>query len=224
LALFLLLVREANSWRSIRLLHKHTPEQFHDAFMVDAATLLRAMFDAYLQANLIWRDPARQTELATRYLEFEHVERYKMMQRVLCHDNPLTDVLKSSAKRTEGEQRLRHEFDRVKDAFLVDQRKCDGDLKRGPRTRDKWYKGDLSKLATAAGREAEYDTFVAQFSGCVHSSALAVKYGPMVPPKDVLLLASTITARVARMNLEYNQLDIGDERMIVDEFCTGWLE
>jgi hypothetical protein len=210
LALFCLLLREANTWRSIRLLHQHTPREFHNAFLVDAGTLLRAMFDAYVQADFIFRDPRRRTELATQYLEFEHVERYKLMNKVLRHDNPLTDVLETSAKRSEGEKRLQQEFDRVKARFTG--------------TRNKWYQGDLPQLANAAGKEDEYDTFVSSFSGCVHSSALAVRNGPMVPPKDALLLASTFAARVARIIVEYNQLDLGEERTILDELCKGWLD
>jgi len=210
LALFYLLIREANTWRSIRLLRQHTPEQFCCAFMVDAGTLLRAMFDAYVQADFIFRDPTKRAERATQYLDFEHVERYKMVNKIRRHDNPLTDVLESSAMRADGEKRLQQEFDRVKDQFTG--------------TRNKWYKGDLSQLSKAAGKEAEYDTFVNSFSGCVHSSAFAVKNGPMVPLNDVLFLASTLATRVARINVEYNQLDLGEERMILDELCKGWLD
>jgi len=224
LALYFLLVREANTWRSIRLLRRHTPEQFHTAFMVDAGTLLRAMFDAYLQADLIFRDPAKRAVLATDYLDFEHVERHKMAQKVLRHDNALTNVLKSSAKRPEGEKRLQQEFDRVKGTFLVEQKQSDGTVKRGPRTRDKWYKGDLPQLAKDGGKEVEYDAFVASFSGCVHSSAFAVRNGPMFPEKHVLSLVSTFGARVAKMNVDYNQLEIGDNRLILEELCKSWVD
>jgi hypothetical protein len=210
LALFCLLIREANTWRSIRLLRQHTPEQFCSVFMVDAGTLLRAMFDAYVQADFIFRDPTKRADLPTAYLDFEHVERYQMVHKVPRHDNPLTDVLESSAKRPDGEKRLQQEFDRVKAQFAG--------------TRNKWYKGDLSQLAKAAGKEAEYDTFVTSFSGCVHSSAFAVNYGPMVPEDQVLFLASTFAARVSKINVEYNQLNLGEERMILEELCKGWFD
>lgn len=224
LALFSLLVREANTWRSIRLLCKHTPKHFHTAFMVDAGTLLRAMFDAYLQADLIFRDPAKREELASQYLDYEHVERYKIQQKTLRHDNPYANLLQSSPYRPEGEVRVQQEFDRVKGTYLVEQKQSDGTVKLGTRTRDKWYKGDLFQLAAAASKEAEYDTFVTSFSGCVHSSAFAVRNGPMVPEDHVLFLASTFAARVAKMNVEYNQLDLGNEQMILDALCKSWLD
>jgi hypothetical protein len=224
-ALFFLLVREANTWRSIRLLRKHTPEQFHTAFMVDAGTLLRAMFDASLQADFIFCDPATRIERATQYLDFEHVERYVMVQKVLRHENQLANTLKSSPLRPDGEKRVQEAYDRVKDQFLlVEKKKCNGNGKHAARTRDKWYKGGLFQLAEAAGKVAEYDTFVASFSGCVHSSAFAVRKGPVSPIEHVLVLSSKFAARVAKLNVEYNQLELGEDRLILEELCKSSLD
>ena len=80
-------VRVTNSWQSIRTLRKHTPDQRR--MMVDAATLLRAMFDACFQAEFIFRDPPEREGRAKLYLDFEHVERYQMKNKVMQHDNPL---------------------------------------------------------------------------------------------------------------------------------------
>lgn len=214
-ALLCFLVRETNTWRSIRVLRKNTPEQFHSSFMVDAGTLLRAMFDAFLQAAYIYGDPAKRLELATLYLDFETVERHLFPQKMMRHDTPLADHLKSSSKRADIEKRTQQEYDRIKGRYLK---------KNSTHTRSKWYEHDMGHLARAAGREAEYDTFVAQFSGCVHSSAFAVNAGPLVPPQHVMALAAVYPARVAAMNVDYNKIDIGDERMILDQACKGWLE
>lgn len=219
--LLFFLVRVANTWRSIRTLRKYTPDQ--EGFAVDAAVLLRAMFDAYLQAAFIVHDPNRRNERARAYLDFEHVERYKFATKVTSHDNPLANGLKASPKRPEGEKRLRDHYDRVKGTYLTQKRRADGTVKQGPRTRNKWYVGDLSTIARAVGREAEYDFFVANFHGCVHSSALAVGDGPMFPPAHVLRLASMIAARVAEMSVRYNAIDLGDfYRPILDELCKDF--
>jgi hypothetical protein len=215
LALYFLLAREANTWRSIRLFLKHVPLQFHGAFMVDIGTLLRAMFDAYLQADYIFRDPAKRSQLAAQYLDFAHIEQYQMPRKVLRHDNSIANALKESPMKSDGEKRLQAEYDRVKDQFLIDE-------KKGPR--DKWYKGNLRQLAEAAGKVAEYDTFMASFSGCVHSSAFAVGRGPMIPQEYVLSLASAFAARVAKMNVEYDQFDLGGDQTVLDEFCKSWLD
>jgi hypothetical protein len=212
-ALLLLLVREANTWRTIRTLKEHTPDA--PGFMVDAGVLLRCMFDACLQAAFICKEPARQLERANLYLDFEHVDRYKIARKVVGHDNPLADRLRASPRKAEGEPRLQEEYDRVKGQFP--KRRQNG-------TRDKWYEGDLRQLAQDAGKEAEYDTFVTQFSGCVHSSAFAVGRGPMVSPKYVVYLATTVAAQVAKLNVAYNKLELGEEESILDELCKGLLD
>jgi len=224
LALFSFLMREANTWRSIRLLSQHTPLQFHSSIMCDVGTLLRAMFDAYLQADFIVRDPLKCGERSKNYLDFAHVEIYKMSQNILSHNNEFSKQLQSSSYRDDGDKRRTEEFDRVKDSFLIEVRRDDGTLKRGPGTRNKWYKSNLSALATAAGKADEYDTFVTSFSGCVHSSAYAVQQGPLVPPEHVLSLASAFVARVALMNVEYNQIDLGEHQIVLDEYCKSWID
>src|SRR5262249_46372020 len=89
-ALWCFLVRVQNTWTSIRLLRSGTPAARHKEIMLDVGVLLRSMFDACLQAAYIVRDPAKQTERATQYLEFQHVERYNIQQRVFKHKNLLT--------------------------------------------------------------------------------------------------------------------------------------
>jgi hypothetical protein len=180
--------------------------------MVDAATLLRAMFDACFQAEFILSDPAKREERAALYLDFEHVERYQMMSKVFRHDNQLTDRLRSSPKKTpEAEKRLQEEYDRVKDRYL---------RPGNDRKPEKWYKTNLRELAK--GKEDQYDTFVATYQGCVHSSALAVRNGPLVKPEHVLFVASFIVAGVARLNADYNKLPIdADDRMVLDELCKS---
>jgi hypothetical protein len=214
-ALLYFLVRVANTWRSIRTLRAHTSDG--EGFMVDAGVLLRAMFDAYLQAEHIVYDPARQYDRAKAYLDFEHVERYKASARMTGHNHPISDRLKSSPERPEGDKRLQENYDRVKSRFFVKKHRRNGTVSHGSTTRDKWYSGDLRSIATALGQEAEYDYFVATFHGCVHSSAFAVHLGPPVSAEYVLHWASTIAARVARLNVQYNRIDLG-------EFRTGLLE
>lgn len=223
-ALLCLLLREWYSWQSIRVLQRHTPVQCQSAFMVDAGTLLRAMFDAYLQAERIFRDPAIPAELASQYLDFEHIERYRLQQTIMRHNNPLVDALRNSPHKDSGEMRVQQEYDRVKEKYLIEQKQCDGTVKRGPRTRDTWYQGTLHHLAQIAGREDEYDTFLASFNGCVHSSVFAIRHGPLVPEAHIVFLASTFTARVAAINVDYNRLDIGADRIILQEFCKTWLD
>ncbi len=225
-ALLCFLVRVANTWQSIRTLQEYSPDD--KGFMVDAAVLLRAMLDACLQAEYMFHD-ANKDARASDYLEYEHVEQYKIREKVHKHDNWLTRRLKSSTKWPEGEKRALEEYNRVKGRYLVQKQKgkkqSGGTQKRGPRTRNKWYTGDLSTIAESLGKRAEYDTFVTVFNGCVHSSALAVLEGPPIQAQHVLTFASKIAARVARLNVQHNRIDVVDPHgPIMNKLCEDFFE
>lgn len=222
-ALLYFLVRVSNTWRSIRTLWENTPDG--EGFVVDAGVLLRAMFDAYLQAEYIVHAPDAQGERAKAYLDFEIVERYKTATKLIAHDSPLSDKLKSSPATATGEKALATEYDRVKDKYFVEKRQPDGTILRGPKTRNKWYTGDLSAIARSIGKEVEYDFFVATFHGCVHSSAFAVHKGLPMSPQYVLHWASTFAARVARINVRYNQIVLDDfRRQLLESLCKDYAE
>jgi hypothetical protein len=183
------------------------------------------MFDAYLQAEYVVRDPAKPTERATLYFEFQHVERYKAEQKVLKHDNRLSHALRKSTFRAAGEARTAAEFERVKQKFLQKDKRYTGRPvgKREPETREQWYESNLGQLAQEAGKKDEYDTFVYPFNGCAHSSSYAVLSGPPVPMDCVTQFASTLAARVLNLNVRYEAIDLGDYQAILDEMCKGVL-
>ena len=215
-ALFFFLLRVANTWQSIKTLRKYSPDD--KLFMVDAAALLRAMLDACFQAEYIVNDPDSKVARANDYLEYKHVERYKIFEKICKHDNWLSRRLKSSTKRPEGEKKNLEEYNRVKHKFFVQQKRCD-------KTRNTWYSGSLFGIAKNLGKEAEYDTFIANFNGCVHSNALAVQDGPPMTAQHVLTFASNIAARVARLNVQHNHIDLGDvHSQIMDELCKDFFE
>jgi len=213
-ALLFFLVRVSNTWRSIRTLDKHTPDV--EGPMVDAGTLLRAMFDAYLQADYISSDETLAMERAKDYFDFEHVERYKLIQKVIACDNPFVDKLKASARRSEGEKRAQEAYDRVKARYQVQPRRQGGRHTRSCRTRPNWYPGTLADIARSLGKSGEYDILVASLHACVHSSPIGLTSGPIGSRPHILSWASTIAARVARLSVEHNhiQLDDCDERIL----------
>lgn len=114
-ALLCLMSRCANSWISIKTLRSYAPHK--EVFMVDAGSLLRAVMDAYLQAAYLFDDKEQRESRATDYFDFEHVERYKSLEKFLKYDNWLSSRIKTSPRRAEGEIRARDEYDRVKARF-----------------------------------------------------------------------------------------------------------
>lgn len=207
-ALLFFLVRVSNTWRSIRTLHECIPDDHGP--MLDAGALLRAMFDAYLQAAYIVSDQKAAAERARDYFDFEHVERHRRVRTVLTYDNPLAEMLRSSPRRPEGEKRVHHEYDRVKAKYTSGKLRADGTVDPKARVRLNWYPGTLADVARSLGKSDEYDIFLAAFHGCVHSSALAVRNGPVVSREHIVDWASTIAARVARLNIEHNRIQLNE--------------
>lgn len=211
-ALFFFLGRVANTWRSIRTLQKYTKDS--DGFMVDAGSLLRAMYDAYLQAEYLVSDSAKSSERARDYFDFEHIERYKAMKRTLSANNWMAKRLQRSPKRSKGQPTNKQHYDRVKCRFQSNPGK--------DATRNQWYPGTLPAIAEEAGKLDEYKTFLATFNGCVHSSASAVKSGPPICAEHVLIMASTIAAKVARLSVVHNTLTLNtDDQRLLEVLCNS---
>jgi hypothetical protein len=190
-ALMYFLVRVANTWKSIRTLRSYSKDR--DIFVVDAGTLLRAMYDAYYQAEYLVSKSDESSQRAQDYFDFEHVERNKFVTKILSANNFFANRLKASPKRQVGEQENKRRFENVKPRFVA--------KKNGNATRNHWYPGTLAEIA----KSDEYDTLFASFNGCVHSSASALASGPFVTAENVLIFASTIAAKVARLNVDHNK-------------------
>lgn len=216
LALLYLFTRLANTWRTIDTLWRHLAPDCPETFMVDAGTLVRAMFEAYVQAAFIVHDSEKRQERAEDYLEFEHVERPKVLDRLLKHDTDISRYLKASPLRCKGDARIKAEYERVKPRYWDDRRR---------RTRNKWYKGTLRDLAKCAGIESEYDLLVSPFHPYVHSSAYGMRYGPPFEPQYVLVLASSIAGKGAKVNLEYHQIELEVRlQAVIDGLAGGSLD
>ena len=189
-ALLYLLVRVANTRRTIDVLWQALRDAYPETFMVDGGTLLRAMFDAYLQAAFITYEPGKQQERASLYLDFEHIKKRQLSEKLLKHDTMISRTLKDSPLRPEGEQRVKEQYDRVKDRYPGNWP-------------SKWYQGNLWKLAKDIGMEADYDLFVSPYNGCVHSSADAVRLGPPMSPEHICTMISIIASRMVQVALQY---------------------
>lgn len=193
-ALCAFLNRLAHTWRSIRTLRDNRKAD-DVGFMIDAGALLRAMFDAYLQAHYIYHDPCQRLSRAELYYDYVPVERYRNMMKALKHSHPVSVRLRASAKRPAGEAALKADYDRLKGRYP---------RHRGAGVRDHWYEGNLADLAASIGKEDEYDVFLSQFHGCIHSSAQALHFGPPVTPPHVLSHATRLACRVASLLIAHH--------------------
>ena len=169
-ALHYFLARVSNTWLSVCTLRKYSLDQ--KIFMVDAGVLLRAMLDACFQAEYMLSDHDKAVERASDYLDFEYVDRFKLVERIFRYNNELTRKMKQSPKRAEGEKKLESEYKLIKHRYPKGKT-----TKAKTKVRDKWYTGQLRDIVDERNIE-EYDCVLSVFQGCVHSSALAVRQGP----------------------------------------------
>jgi hypothetical protein len=212
-AMLFFLVRVSNTARSVFTLFEHSPE----TFFIDAGSLLRVAYDAFLQAAYIVHDPVESSKRAADYLDYADIERYLLTQKVIRYDNPLANRLRNSPKRTEAEPPQRARFDSIKHRY----QKPDG---RG--VRDRWYAGDLRRIAKCVGRVEEYDLFCSQTNGCVHSSAYHVSQGPAFPEQWIADFVLIFACRVAQLCLDRFPLPITSDsrQVILDAAKTSFID
>jgi len=219
-ALFFFLMRAANTWQSIRTLRVHSP---HDEILVvDTGALLRCMFDAYLQAAYIAFDKKKAAKRAQDYFDFEHIERFRWQSKVLKYDNRLTRRVRSLETFANVNCAVEEAYERVKYRFAEEMGKRKQDAGDSQRIRKQWYPGNLFEIAKAVGKSDEYDTLLSAFHGCVHSSASALKSSwlPVPSAEQVIMWATSIAARTARMSVDHNKIELSQLYSRILELCS----
>lgn len=188
---------------SIRALHHHAQ---HD-FWPDGMTLLRAMYDAHLQALYILQNQAQADERAQLFLDYRWIEQYQMQAILERNPTRLARTLLQSPKRGTGEAARDANFRALRPKYLT---------RDGKKVRGNWYVGTLRDLARAVGLESEYEIFQKDMSGAVHSSPTALLAGPSLSKgEQFVLLAWKLGFRVlgqiaihhgAPLSKEYQEL------------------
>lgn len=124
---------------------------------------------------------------------------------MLKHDNLPTNGVKSSPKFDEAAKAQQEAYNRVKDKL----------------PKNRWYPGTLRDIAgnKDVGKSDEYDTVLSAFQGCVHSSASALRGSIPITAEMAMVLASRIAGRVARLNVDHNQIELSDLHTRILELC-----
>ncbi len=208
-----LFVRMAGSWRSLcKLLDGCSDRHEIESFSNDAAAVLRCLHDASLQAEYILAgDSARDLspdDLGKLYIDFEIVERHRMMTKGVTFSSTLAKRIAASPRRPEGEANLQRDFDRVKDAYKQ------GD---GSKTRMHWYKGNLPQIAEKLDREEEHFWFLRCFDSSIHGGPLAVFSGPVPAGANLMLLSNHIICRTAKRLVSAVGIELSAESIEVLE-------
>ncbi len=183
---------------SLRTLHGNAR---HD-FRPDGMTLLRAMYDAHLQALYILADQKEADARAQLFIDFRWIEQRRMQELLERNPTRFAKTLFESPKRAEGEAVREANYQKLRLKYLT---------KKG-KDRADWYPGTLRELAEAVGLESEYEILQRLLSGAVHSSPSALLVGPAFSDAEhVLLVGWRIMFRVLGRIAEHHGVELTDE-------------
>ncbi len=181
---------------SLRVLHRHAK---HD-FRPDGMTLLRAMYDAQLQALYILSDPQKAKARAQMFLNYRWIEQRRMQEMIERNPTQFAKTLVESPKRQEGEEARERNYQGLRPNYLTSD---------GKKVRSEWYVGTLRDLAVVVGLESEYEILQKSLSGAVHSTPTALLAEPIFASSDYILLdAWSISYRVLGKIAEHHSVPL----------------
>lgn len=192
LAVQRLFKRVVFSYRTLRLMHGVST---HD-WMADGCTILRAIYDASLQATYIVRDaqgpltPAKREERGTEFIEFYWIEWHELVSRADRNASKEMDAVRLHPDRRNQEPARLAEFDRIKANYSLPGKPTD--------FRKNWYKGDLGSVAREVGATHEYDFLMKELHGPVHSSPFSLAGRGMMAPDVLIIFAGNMVLRISR--------------------------
>lgn len=202
----MLLVRCSASWKSIcKILENCHDEDELELCGHDAAALLRCMHDVCLQAEYIAAGDAADglsaDDLGRLFLDYEHVERYRMSNTAVGRSSALADLIRSSPARPAGEARNQAEYDRVKGNYPVKPGK--------PQVRRQWYPGNLAEVADKLGLKEEYFWFTTILHSSIHGGPMSCRRGPAIQGAGLIVMtAVAIIRRVIDVVVRMNGLEL----------------
>ena len=194
--------RIGSGLESLRALHRHAQ---HD-FRADGMTILRAMYDAHLQALYILASSDQAEVRAQLFLDYQWIEQRRMQELLERNDTQLARTLLSSPKRVEEAAAREENYRRLRPKYLTRKGKLRGD----------WYPGTLRELAKATALESEYEILQRILSGAVHSTPTVLLVGSTFSdPQHLLLIGWRIWFRVLGQIAQHHGAPLESEHVEV---------
>ncbi len=185
---------------SLRALHGHAQ---HD-FRVDGMTILRAMYDAHLQALFILADPLQADDRARLFIEYRWIEQRRMQKLLERSPTQFARTLLQSPRQAAGEAAREENFQRLRPNYLTRK----GEL------RADWYPGTLRELAEAVALASEYEILQRILSGAVHSTPTALLAGLTFSNSEhLLLIAWRIMFRVLGRIAQHHRVPLAAQHV-----------
>ena len=195
-------------WRALYILNQNESGARENELLSDSfAAIIRCMFDAYLQAAYI---AEQDTEARSKlYLDFEHVERYVLANKVVKQSDEMSRHIAESPLREEGEPRLKAKYDAVVDNYRD----------KNGKVQSHWYKGNLGNLAETVGNYDEYLWYLHRYNSAVHAGPLAAVHGH--PADNFFLYAAVLISRMADLLAKNDDVRPSDAaQSVIQAFAT----
>lgn len=190
--------RVSRALESLRTLHRHAQHDWRH----DAMTLLRAMYDAHLQALYIAKHRASAEERASLFLDYFWVEQHDAVRLLDKNPTRIARKVMRGARRAKHESTLEEKYRSVRGRYLE---------RKGNKTRRHWYPGNLSDLAKDVGLDSEYEILQNQLSGAVHVGPLTALSEPVWSNTEhVVLTGWTIHFRVLNAIATHHGVPVPD--------------
>jgi hypothetical protein len=205
-ALLCFLTKAFNTTRSIDCLAVTCPQTAEN----DINTLLRSVYDAYLQAAYLAHDSGMAVSRAQDFRDFDHVERRKLWNHIFKHQTSLSRFIAAAPQRPQAEAAMNANFDRVKSRF-----------NNGKQSH--WYPGSLETIATKVGKGGEYANLLVHLHGSVHSSFRVMTRGPAADVDRSSAWSLFLAARIAQLIVNHTGLEVSEEAKAVLD-CAATLD
>ena len=155
---------------------------------------IRAMFEVWLQLEFILREPAKRAEHAKRYLEFEHITRYRRINAIVKNlSGPFAQRLASSPLRAQGDARNKREYDRVRPLFEQTKKG------RKKSIAQNWYMMSVADLADSLGFAGEYRILYSSCSDWAHANPFrSGEEDTFARPESIFVICTGLYARMLK--------------------------
>lgn len=211
-----LVARVIGSWHSVRTLSLLQSDKFW--VVLDMATILRAAYEAWIQAEFIFHNDSKREDRTTAYFEHRWIEAERNLNNLGKQDNQVARLVQQHQRVVNGLPEIQR---RASNAKRVRK-----DCGFNERTAN-WYSPlSLEAVARDAGFGDEHHWFVRQFHGAVHSSWTAIRYQRYPANSFSCAIAAILVARC--LKLEARALDLSLPESIqsrLDYYCQlTWIE
>jgi hypothetical protein len=185
-------------------------------WMIDGATILRAIYDAMFQSLFILNDRNESISLAQKFFDYRIIERKKLIKVFDKGNSALARCLAASERRAQVEPQIEAEYKRVCKLYGYTEGKFPPN----------WYSPlQLKDIALTTAYSGEFEVFHTQLNMAVHCSPEALEGYFPIARKQLIPLYWKFAFRVLDKLVEYYDITLtAVERALLDTSRSSVLD